>query len=442
MTDAIAIVGAGASGALLALHILREGGGRVPVVLVERRAELGYGLAYSTRNPAHLLNVRAANMSAFPSEPDHFRAWLSQRSGQDVAAGHFAPRADYGAYLSALLEPHVARGHADGSLRIRHGECVRVEPAPNGLRLVFADGGAMEAGQVVLAAGHDEAGGAAHAVSPWSADFEADARFANHVVVLGAGLSMVDAAASLFNAGFTGRITAVSRRGLTPKAHAPASAWTIAREQIPIAGGPLACLRFVRAEIGRAAGQGVDWRGVIDALRPHNQAIWQGFDLPGKSRFVRHLRAYWDVVRHRMAPEIGRQIESARAQGRLVVRAGVFVGAQVAEGGYAVSFRPRGATACETLAADRIYDCRGVTQDPQAVRQPLMRHLLEAGLVRPDPLGLSLDVDETGAVIGRDGTAHPRLYAIGPLTRSRFWEVTAIPDIRVQAVELARRLVG
>lgn len=442
MTETIAIVGGGASGAVLALQILREGRGRTPVILVERRSEFGYGLAYSTRNPAHLLNVRAANMSAFPDEPDHFRAWFSQRRGMDVEGGHFAPRADYGAYLSALLEPHVARGRSDGSLRIRHGECVGVETAPNGLRLVFDDGGAVEVGRVVLATGHDEAGDSAHAVSPWSADFEADARSARHVVVLGAGLSMVDAAVSLFNAGFEGRITAISRRGLTPNVHAPSAAWTIARERIPIGGGPLACLRFVRAEIDRAAGEGVDWRGVIDALRPHNQAIWKGFDLPGKSRFVRHLRAFWDVVRHRMAPEIGRQIEAARAQGRLAIRAGAFAGAQVAEGGYAVSFRPRGATERETLAADRIYDCRGVTQDPLAVRQPLMRHLLEAGLVRPDPLGLSLDVDETAAVIGRDGAAHPRLYAIGPLTRSRFWEVTAIPDIRVQAVELARRLVG
>lgn len=443
MIDGIAIVGGGASGALLTLNILREGNGRTPVLLVERRGKPGYGFAYSTRDPAHLLNVRAANMSAFPSEPDHFRAWLSQRLGAEVDGGHFAPRADYGAYLAALLQPHVERGRLDGSLRIVEAECIRLEPVKGGMRLVFADGRMEEAGRVVLATGHDEAGAdVQHLASPWSAPLAADAKTARNIVVLGAGLSMVDTVVSLLNAGFAGQVTAISRHGFTPNLHAPAPAWSIAREDIPITGGPLACLLFLRAEIARATASGAQWRSVVDALRPHTQAIWKGFDIAEKARFVRHLRAHWDVVRHRMAPAIGRQIEEAKAQGVLTVKAGAFVGAEAQEGRVAVTFRPRGGARLAILQADRVYDCRGVTQDPLAARLPLMRQLVEAGLVRPDPLGLSLDVDETGAALGRDGAPDPRLTAIGPLTRSRFWEVTAVPDIRVQAVELARRLLA
>ncbi|MBN8909448.1 MAG: hypothetical protein J0H99_23285, partial [Rhodospirillales bacterium] len=32
------------------------------------------------------------------------------------------------------------------------------------------------------------------------------------------------------------------------------------------------------------------------------------------------------------------------------------------------------------------------------------------------------------------------LFAIGPLTRGRWWELTSVPDIRVQAARLAQRL--
>jgi uncharacterized NAD(P)/FAD-binding protein YdhS len=60
--------------------------------------------------------------------------------------------------------------------------------------------------------------------------------------------------------------------------------------------------------------------------------------------------------------------------------------------------------------------------------------------VRPDPVGLGIDVDEACAVINRNGRASARLYAMGPQTRSRFWEVTAIPDIRIQAAKLAHQL--
>ena len=62
--------------------------------------------------------------------------------------------------------------------------------------------------------------------------------------------------------------------------------------------------------------------------------------------------------------------------------------------------------------------------------------------MRPDPVGLGIDVDEACAVINRDGRASARLYAMGPQTRSRFWEVTAIPDIRMQAASLAKALLA
>lgn len=57
---------------LLACHLLRGSGSDLDVTLIEKRPDVGRGIAYYTANPDHLLNVRAANMSAFPDQPDHF----------------------------------------------------------------------------------------------------------------------------------------------------------------------------------------------------------------------------------------------------------------------------------------------------------------------------------------------------------------------------------
>jgi uncharacterized NAD(P)/FAD-binding protein YdhS len=45
-------------------------------------------------------------------------------------------------------------------------------------------------------------------------------------------------------------------------------------------------------------------------------------------------------------------------------------------------------------------------------------------------------------VISRYGYASRNLYALGPLTRGTFWEITAVPEIRRQAASLAQRLMA
>src|ERR1700689_3227283 len=69
ITMVIGIIGGGLSGALVAIQLLRKATAPLRVVLIEPRAEVGRGIAYSTSSPSHLLNVRAGNMSIFPEEP-------------------------------------------------------------------------------------------------------------------------------------------------------------------------------------------------------------------------------------------------------------------------------------------------------------------------------------------------------------------------------------
>ena len=106
----IAIVGGGASGALMAAHLLRGRPRNLAVTIIETRAELGRGLAYATDNPSHLLNVRAANMSAFADDPGHFARWLSTQRDAPAAADpefRFVSRGLYGRYLESLIREHL-----------------------------------------------------------------------------------------------------------------------------------------------------------------------------------------------------------------------------------------------------------------------------------------------------------------------------------------------
>ena len=442
----IVIIGGGASGVLLAVNLLRARPRGVEVVLVERRPDLGVGFAYSTRDPAHLLNVRASNMSAFPSEPDHFRAWLvaeGKLASATTAGGEFASRADFGSYVTGLLAPHLEGPEESRALHVVRGACVAIERDGHGITVHIEDGRSVRGDRLVLAMGNEvRSADLPGLASPWTSDLVEDARTASDVAVLGAGLSMVDTVISLLRAGFRGSITALSRHGLLSETHAAVTHWPLDPASVPVAQGPVECLRWARAEITRAEAAGADWRSVIDALRPYTQALWQGFTVAQKRSFFAHLRPYWDIRRHRLAPSIGAEIADARARGQLRLVAGAFLGAEPLGDKFTFAWRPRKSMARESVVVDRAYNCTGLALDPAKSASPLMRAMVAAGLIRSDALGLGLDVDARCALIERDGRVDGRLFAIGPQTRSRFWEIIAIPDIRVQAVSLAQELLS
>ena len=79
--------------------------------------------------------------------------------------------------------------------------------------------------------------------------------------------------------------------------------------------------------------------------------------------------------------------------------------------------------------------------DYARIDSPLVRDLLSQGMARPDPLNLGLDVTIDSAVINRWGVPSRRIYALGPVTRGLFWEITSVPDIREQCWNVAA-LIG
>jgi uncharacterized NAD(P)/FAD-binding protein YdhS len=324
------------------------------------------------------------------------------------------------------------------------GEVVGLDRDGAGYRLDVADGKDIAADAVVLALGNlpphtppgiDPAALAegCYREDPWAGDIAEGLGEDDQVLLVGSGLTAIDAALLLDASGFGGRTIAMSRRGLLPRRHADAP------PVIPLRERPAATLSALVRHV-RCAAQEQGWRGAVDALRPVTQMMWSAADGATRARFLRHVRPYWDVHRHRLAPSVADRVEALMATGRLAITGGKLVRVEPDGRGAVVHWRPRGAEAVETLRVARIVNCTGPQGDLLRSREPLIRQLLDAGMIRPDALRIGLEVDAQSHVVAADGSVDDRLYCIGPMTRGGLWEVVAVPDLRQQNWELARRL--
>lgn len=427
------IIGGGASGVVLAAQLLRLSPD-ANVRIFDRSGAVGAGIAYSTRNPSHLLNVRAGNMSAFPEEPEHFLHWLRARDpGEDWQAASFAPRMLYRAYLQDLLPSGVT---------VDADEVVDVA-LDAGRPVVTTTGGASHrADAAILATGNEAAiaVSGARVAEYWSSNGYFDIPADAPVAIFGTGLSMVDSVLSLLDNGHRGEIHAISRRGLVPARHAPAEPFAVDTAALPVADGLSVLTKELRALARQADTAGTNWRAVMEALRPCTKAIWAQLSLAERRRFLRHLRPWWDIHRHRMAPAVADRIDAARRSGQLQVAAGRLLTVREGADGMTVQYRPRHTRTVRTLNVAAIIDCRGGNPRFSRTRNPALIGLMEHGLARPDALDLGLDVTGDLQLLDAHGAPSGPLFALGPATKGVFWEVTAVPDIRVQAEALARRL--
>jgi uncharacterized NAD(P)/FAD-binding protein YdhS len=449
----IAVIGAGFSGTLLSLHLLRHCPAPTRLVLIERNSQFGRGLAYSTGNANHFLNVPAGRMSAFHDQPNNFLEWLQnlpddERGGTPATAGAFAPRRLFGAYVRALLNEEIKRSGRE-RLELVRGRVLKIDRASRPLTLTLDRDRTAEADIAVLAVGNFPPEPMPVATpgfydtpfyrpDPWAPDAFTNLDSNSAVLLIGTGLTTVDAVVSLLDQGHTGPIYALSRRGLLPRRHEAVP--QPPTEHAPFPTSVIELTRFLRDEAARATAHGSGWQPIIDELRPFTVDVWQAMSLADRRRFLRHMRPWWDVHRHRMAGPVADFIDKARASKQLHIIAGRVRDYSVADGEVDVSFRARGTEQFRTLRVARVVNCSGPGADYDRIEEPLIRSLLAEGIVRPDPLRLGLDVTGSCALLDRSGAISRRLFAVGPVTKGAFWEMTAVPDIRRQTEKLAEYL--
>ncbi|WP_108662437.1 FAD/NAD(P)-binding protein [Acuticoccus kandeliae] len=439
----IAIVGGGFTGTALAIELLSQAEPGVVITLVERSGTPGRGLAYSTEEPAHLLNVAAGRMSVRVGQPHHLVEWLFRRRfhiGATYGPESFIPRQIYGQYLTESLR--AAEASSLARLHVLKGEVASITATSGGHMLHLADGGKLTADRVALATGHPRpaARPSSSVLDGWSPTATARVERRERILLIGTGLTMVDQVLSLDAAGHEGPITAISRRGRVSEPH------RIPRtEPKPIDGldpraGLRAVTREVRAAIRAARCAGEDWRPVIDGLRPHVQTIWATFDDAERARALRHLRPYWDTHRHRMAPTVAQTIVTLRETGRLTILAGTIEQVTKSAADLTVTYRPRGSAERISAPFDRVIGCTGSEGDLRV--SPMLAALEAAGTIRPAPLGLGIDVAADMTCLAQDGSRSEGLFALGPPTRGALWEITAVGEIRVQCESVARTILA
>ncbi|MFL5386693.1 MAG: FAD/NAD(P)-binding protein [Longimicrobiaceae bacterium] len=457
MSARIAIIGGGFCGTLAAVHLMRMHAGRgAELHLVERSEAPGRGLAYAPGSERWLLNVPAGAMSALPGDDHHFLRYARSR-GVAAAPGSFLPRPLYGDYLQALLRDAVAEKPSSVRFSAVCAEATDIRPLGDGaVRVVLHDGRSLEVDAVVLATGHatpadpfpadglvGEAGGLPagnprYVRNPWTPGALDAVDRRRPVLLVGTGLTMYDVALELAAGGHRASLHAVSRHGLLPRPHAAAAPDAARSLPLPLWEGAPAPRRLLRDFRRRVAvSPGGDWRALLASLRAETPALWAALPPSERARFLRHLRPFWEVHRHRAAPQVHAAVAELAAAGRLRAGAGRLVAVEPRAGEVAVTvLRPGGGA--EVLRVGCIVNCTGPGAGVAGI--PLLASLVRQGLATPDEHGLGLRTAPDYALVGRRGTPSRTLFYLGPLLRADHWESTAVPELRVHAARLAARL--
>ena len=440
----IVVVGGGFAGVAVATHLLRRARRDEPlrIFLLERGPWLGRGVAYGVESEIFRLNVAASRMSLDPETPDDFVRWAHAEDAPHA----FLPRTTYGSYVVSRFAD--ALRDSSGKLRVVRGEAIEV----NEKGIVLSNGATLPAEAVVLATGIQPrlAPGALpedpRIVDAWDESALATLPLGGKVLILGSGLTALDVLAFLEAHAFSGTATVLSRRALLPRPHAPSS-----RKAEPLSADLVrelpaslrAAIAWGRRVIGATVLRGDPWQHGIDAIRPHIPRLWQGLSPRDRARFVRSVRPYWDVLRHRVPADALDLVEEWRRRGQLVLEAGAIVQCLPKSGGLEVEVRGAGGRS-RVLRYEAIVRCVGPALERTDADTPLLRALVADGRAEMDPAGLGILTGAVGQVTAsRDHgvTGGPRVFAIGALQRASFWETTSVPDIAIHALAIAKELV-
>lgn len=442
--DAV-IVGSGFSAIATVCNLVELLPETASIAIVGDDPGFGRGTAYRTELYLHRLNVPAGRMSLFADRPDSFVAWLRAHK-RSLDSGDFASRQDYGLYirdsLAALLRNRKSRCRVD-FIKAKATRCIEQYGAAVGF--ILDNGNEIAGRSIVLCLGvgnaklpvklSDLSANACSRIieNPWRLSWLRRVRKADRVCILGSGLTMIDQVLALFTRGFSGKVTVLSRRGLVPLDHV-----SHPKQPLEIDVGTLptrisALLHVLRQKSGDAD----DWRQVMDGLRSKTQALWLRLPDAERRRFLRHALAWWNIHRHRVAPGVFQRFDGLMRSAQVAVRAGYLLGVEEKDG-LTLRYRQRGGNLVAAIEADWIVNRTGMERAGIA-HSPLLREMKRQGLIEADPLGLGLVVDAQSRIpcVDNDDTA---IYAVGALTAGQFWEITAVPDIRVQAKKVAQAI--
>jgi uncharacterized NAD(P)/FAD-binding protein YdhS len=431
----ICVIGGGFTGVAAAIACLSRFERPFRLTIVEPDVTLGRGVAFGGHHPMHLLNVRARDLSVFADRPRDFLNWAFRQldQGENDAGlleglGHtFLPRQMFGEYVRQRLF-ETAKGRPDVEFDIVNSRADSCRHTDSRFIVEIQGAGAIAADIVVVATAYGlPDSSTAGALAPFAFVPAEDFSKAGSIALIGSGLTMVDVLLNARREGFSGTATVISRWGQLPREHAPKG--VVPKEMaLPRTKRLSRLTASIRIACEAAEAHGTPWQAVFNGLRPLLQAMWQELEIKEQSRFLRHVRPFWDAHRHRLPGEVHERIQSEFNEGRAVLLRGRVVSVDRRSDGFALTLNRRGSV--ETFRVDLAFDCSGHKPD---VESPLIKSLIGKGLARLDKHALGLAAQPDGRVLGGNGGPTLGLFALGPLCQGSLWEITAVPEIVRQA---------
>ncbi len=449
MTDhrpsrSVVVVGGGLAGALFVVHLSRLARLPLAITILEPRTRLGAGVAYSGDEPSHITNVPAASMSVDPDDPGAFARWVGRHGDrpQGDERDVYPRRWLFGDYAGELVKEVLAGRPEIGLVHLQQ-HAREIARTADGF-IIQTDIQSFAADAVVLATGNpapqlpDVLKPVSHSprciADPWAPKVLADVPSQARVLIVGTGLTMGDTVAVLRASGHTGEIVAMSRRGQIPRRGLACAVEPFGDFRQPPSTA-LGLLRLFRAEVRRAVADGSSWYAVLAAARREAWCLWAALPRAERSRFVRHLRLFYEVHRHIMAGPVYDMIADERRSGGLQVLAARLRLVRPKGLGFEVELQPRGGgpASVQHESFDVIVNCTGPSYATLTRTDPLWASLTRQGLVRSDGAGLGPEADRQGRATDASGTAQPHLLLGGTLARSAFGELTGVREISAEA---------
>lgn len=445
----VAVIGGGFSAAATIINLMEVLEPQQTIGVVGRTAGLGLGTAYGLADDIHRLNVPAGRMSLFPDRPSHLCDWL-RSNGPEYGAEDFIPRRLFGAYVQDTFEAQLRRSDNRTRLCFQDAEAIDCDALDDDRQIFHLSSGERLAAKAsVFCIGGTPAGlplpddriapeARRHlCLNVWADRWIERIRPDDTIFMLGSGLTMVDQVMSLRRRGHRGPIHVISRHGLLPQPHRVPRSEAL-QPAVTAESGPLSeMLRRLRA----AARSTADWRSAVDGIRPVTQAVWQHLTPEERRRFLRHANAWWNVHRHRLAPDIYAAFDEMRQSGQITVSAGWLQEVYSHNARARVAYRDRHSGTLRQVNADWVVNCTGM-EKCSIGKVPLLKKMSARGMITGDPLGLGLAVTADSQIEREDGSIAASAFALGPMTIGQFFEIFAVPDIRVQARAVASRIAG
>ena len=297
------LIGGGASAVLVALELLKIAPATLEFIIVEPSLALGRGLAYREAAEGDLLNVPAEKMCADLDDPLEFTEWLAAKFEQnEFGYWPFVPRTLFGQYLQEKLDPFLRaqkiqhlRAQVVSFCKIECGENFAYELTLDPAQKLNADFLIICTGYGVHAHEADSESKVIHDSNPELVTASAMTKGDSELFILGSGLSAID----IWRRNREKRVTLFSRHGFLPLPHLDSPRAVL----VPLLSGktPVELFRTLRNFKNQEIAH---WQDIADAVRPQCGYLWSGWNQKEKNQFQRHLKRYWEVIRHRVPAKI------------------------------------------------------------------------------------------------------------------------------------------